>query len=188
MGKNGTLMLLFPLALALLMACGEQDIAQEQRAEPGGGLRVESTAFAETETIPVRYTCDGDDVSPPLSWSEPPAGAQSLVLIGDDPDAPMRTWDHWVLFDIPTGTRSLPEGIPPDPIVPGIGTHGSNSWRRLGYGGPCPPPGEPHRYYYTIYALDASLDLEPGSTRKDIEEAMQGHVLAEGKLMGRYGR
>lgn len=151
-------------------------------------MRVESDAFKAEETIPQRYTCDGEDLSPPLSWSEPPAGTQGLVLIGDDPDAPVGTWDHWVLFNIPAATRSLPEGIPADPVIDGVGTHGSNGWHRLGYGGPCPPKGGAHRYYFKLYALDTTLNLDPGASKKDVETAIEGHILAEGQLIGLYGR
>lgn len=151
-------------------------------------LQLQSDAFAAEGIVPQRFTCDGQDVSPPLSWSEPPAGTLSLVLICDDPDAPVGTWDHWVLFNIPVTTRSLPEGIPADPVVQGIGVHGSNSWQKLGYGGPCPPKGGAHRYYFKLYALDDSLDLDAGAGKNDVEKAMKGHILAEGQLMARYSR
>jgi Raf kinase inhibitor-like YbhB/YbcL family protein len=174
--------------LSVLSAClGEQPPTQPQE-KAGAVLRVESDAFKAEETIPQRYTCDGEDLSPPLSWSEPPAGTQGLVLIGDDPDAPVGTWDHWVLFNIPAATRSLPEGIPADPVIDGVGTHGSNGWHRLGYGGPCPPKGGAHRYYFKLYALDTTLNLDPGASKKDVETAIEGHILAEGQLIGLYGR
>jgi hypothetical protein len=183
--KVGTWLLLI---LTVLSGCqGEQP----QQPEPQGTemeLTIESSAFEMEGTIPKQYTCAGEDVSPPLSWSELPVGTQSLVLVCDDPDAPMGTWDHWVLFNIPAAVRSLPEGVTADPVIEGVGTHGNNSWRRLGYGGPCPPEGPAHRYYFKLYALDTTLDLDPGADKRDVEKAMTGHILAQGQLMARYGR
>lgn len=176
------------LILSALAACQGQEPEQPREEERTAILQVSSDAFDDGTTIPQRYTCDGEDLSPALLWSEPPAGTQSLVLICDDPDAPMRTWDHWVLFNIPVTTRSLPEGMPADTSIPGAGVHGSNSWRQLGYGGPCPPQGAAHRYYFKLYALDTSLDLDAGASKSDVEKAMKGHVLADGQLMGRYSR
>lgn len=188
MGNSFRLGLWMLVLLAALTAC--QGETPERTAQEGTGvtLQIESAAFVAEGTIPQRYTCDKDDVSPPLSWSEPPAGTQSLALIFEDPDAPAGTWTHWVLFNMPAGIRSLPEGVPLDPVVEGTGVHGSNSWRRLGYGGPCPPPGPVHHYYFKLYFLDTSLDLDPGASKKDVEKAIQGHILAEGQLMGEYGR
>lgn len=151
-------------------------------------MDLQSSAFGAGGTIPTMYTCDGQDVSPPLSWSEPPAGTESLVLLCDDPDAPVGTWDHWVLFNIPAASRSLPEGMGAEPVIDGAGVQGTNSWDRIGYGGPCPPKGGEHRYYFRLYALDTNLDLDSGAMRKDVEKALQAHVLAQGQLMGRYGR
>lgn len=174
--------------LVALSAC--QGSRQEQPAQEDVEMKleVESSAFAAGETIPVRYTCDGDDISPPLSWSEPPPGAESLVLIVDDPDAPAGTWTHWVLFNVPATARSLAEGVPPDATVEGVGVHGNSSWRRPGYGGPCPPRGAAHRYLFKLYALDTALDLRPGASQVDVEQALEGHILAQGQLMGKYGR
>lgn len=188
MGKNRLLCIGLALLLGLLAACQGEETASDQQPGVGVNLQVKSTAFAQSEEIPVRFTCDGEDVSPPLSWSEPPPGTQSLVLIADDPDAPGGTWDHWVLFNIPAAVRLLPENVPADPHPSGMGTQGSNSWQNLGYGGPCPPSGSTHRYYFHIHALDSELDLEAGSTKKEIEQAMEGHILAQGALMARYGR
>ena len=176
------------MILALLSGCQNGQPERQVQAGTGIALQIRSDAFEADGTIPQRYTCDGEDLSPPLSWSEPPAGTQSLVLVCDDPDAPAGTWDHWVLFNIAATTHSLPEGIPADPVVKGAGTHGSNSWDRLGYGGPCPPKGAAHRYYFRLYALDTNLDLDPGAEKKDVEKAIEGHILAQGQLMGRYGR
>jgi len=151
-------------------------------------LQVTSSAFEEGGTIPRQYTCDGPDDSPPLAWSGDPAGTQSLALISDDPDAPVGTWVHWVIYDIPPDLTALPEGVAKTDTVEGIGVQGTNDFRRVGYGGPCPPPGKPHRYYFKLYALDTTLGLGPGATKKDVEQAMQGHILAQGQLMGKYGR
>ena len=145
-------------------------------------LSFTSPAFEYGETIPKRYTCDGEDVSPPLTWGEAPEGTHAWVLMMDDPDAPMGTWVHWVLYDLPAETTALPAG------AQGVGTLGRNSWGRNDYGGPCPPPGKPHRYFFRLYALDAPLGLPPGATKAQVERAMQGHILAQGEWMGRYGR
>lgn len=149
---------------------------------------IESPAFPENGNIPRKYTCDGPDVSPALRWNEPPAGTKSFALIADDPDAPVGTWVHWVVYDLPATTRELPEGVPKQKDVPRGGRQGTNDFRRLGYGGPCPPPGKPHRYFFKLYALSVMLDLESGATKADVERAMKGKVLAEAKVMGRYGR
>lgn len=145
-------------------------------------LSVSSPAFDDGADIPVKYTCDGENLSPPLSWSGVPEDAQSLVLIVDDPDAPAGTFVHWVLFDLSPDESSLSEGST------GVGTQGENSSRQLGYTGPCPPQGPTHRYFFKLYALDQPTKLEPGATKADVERAMQGHVLAQGELVGRYGR
>jgi Raf kinase inhibitor-like YbhB/YbcL family protein len=148
-------------------------------------LVLTSTALVPAEPIPPRYTCDGDNISPPLQWSAPPDGTQSFALIVDDPDAPGGTWVHWVLFNLPEGTRDLPEAIPPDADLSGGGRHGSNSWKLLGYGGPCPPGGT-HRYFFKLFALDTVLNLDAGASKDDLLQAMQGHVLAQTELMGTY--
>jgi Raf kinase inhibitor-like YbhB/YbcL family protein len=174
--------------LILLGAC--QTAGSETPLEQGTvvALQLESNAFAPGETIPQRYTCDGEDLSPSLSWSEPLSETQSLVILCDDPDAPAGTWNHWVFFNVLPTIRSLPEGVPPDQVVEGVGAQGSNSWQRVGYGGPCPPSGSVHRYVFKIYALDATLDLNAGASVKDVKKAMAGHVLVEGQLAGQYGR
>ena len=160
-------------------------------AAPGGfamTFALTSKAFDHGGTIPKRFTCDGPDISPALSWNEPPPGTKSLALISDDPDAPVGTWVHWVAFDIPAGTRELPEGVAKTADLPGGGKQGKTDFGRIGYGGPCPPPGKPHRYYFKLYALDTQLNLKPGSTKADVESAMKGHILAQAELVGRYGR
>ncbi|HTY21869.1 MAG TPA: YbhB/YbcL family Raf kinase inhibitor-like protein [Desulfomonilaceae bacterium] len=150
-------------------------------------MEVKSTAFQEGAMIPKLYTCDDKDISPPLSWSGLPAGVKSIALIMDDPDAPVGTWVHWVLFNIPPDTTGLAENMPRTASLPNGAKHGNNSWSNLGYGGPCPPGGT-HRYYFKVYALDVVLALSTGVTKAQLLKAMEGHILAEGQLMGRYTR
>jgi len=150
-------------------------------------MEIKSSAFGSGEIIPVKYTCDGADFSPPLEWTAGPAGTKSFALICDDPDAPMGTWVHWVIYDIPPTATMLAEGITRDRELPGGGTQGINDFRRLGYGGPCPPGGT-HRYFFKLYALDAALGLKPGITKDQLLTAMKGHILAEAQLMGTYRR
>lgn len=152
-------------------------------------LAISSGSFANGGNIPKKFTCDGADVSPELSWTNPPAGAESFALIADDPDAPVGTWTHWVIFDLPPTTRSLPEGVSKmmDKLPDG-GSQGLNDFGKIGYGGPCPPPGKVHRYFFKLYALDRKLGLKPGSTRARLEQAMQSHVLDEADWMGKYRR
>lgn len=150
-------------------------------------IHLTSSAFQEGGMIPPKYTCDGDDVSPPLSWKPVPPNVKSLALIADDPDAPNGTWVHWVMYDIPPEELELSEGIPGIPTIASGGKHGINDFKRHGYGGPCPPSGT-HRYYFKLYALDCEIDLPPGITKDRLEKAMEGHIVGEGKLMGRYHR
>lgn len=169
------------LALLLLVACTPQG---------GVSMKLTSSAFSEGAEIPSQYTCDGENTSPQLEISDVPANAKSLTLVMDDPDVPAavrpeRMWDHWVVFNIPPETKTIPAGQNPQ------GTSGKNSRGTLTYGGPCPPPQyEPsrHRYFFKLYALDAMLDLQEGATKNEVEQAMKGHILAEAKLMGTYQR
>jgi Raf kinase inhibitor-like YbhB/YbcL family protein len=151
-------------------------------------IELSSTAFADGETIPNLYTGDGTGVSPPLQWSDPPQGTKSFALICDDPDAPRGTWVHWVLFNFPADQRLLEEAVPAQRVLASGAIHGKNDFGKIGYGGPAPPPGKPHRYFFKLYALDTLLDLAPGVAKSQVVAAMRGHVLAEGQLMGRYGR
>ena len=153
-----------------------------------GNMQLTSTAFAEGQAIPAKYTCDDKNLSPPLKWSGAPPGAKSLVLIADDPDAPGGTWVHLVLYDLPATWSELSEDLPKGQHLPTGAKHGLNDFKHLGYGGPCPPPGKPHRYFFKLYALDAFLDLKPGATKKEVERAMENHVLTHGQLMGTYKR
>ena len=151
-------------------------------------LELTSPAFAEGQAIPVKHTCDGSDVSPALEWAGAPPGTRSYALIADDPDAPMGTWVHWVLYGLPGTTTSLPENVVASEMLSGGARQGLTDFRRVGYGGPCPPPGKPHRYFFKLYALDTELALKPRATKAELVSAMTGHVLAEGTLMGTYGR
>lgn len=150
-------------------------------------FQLASPAFPAGSAIPARFSCDGEDISPELQWSDPPAGTQSFALIMDDPDAPGGVWVHWVLFRIPAAARGLPEALPGDEQLPDGARHGLNDFGGPGYGGPCPPSGT-HHYYFKLYALDQSLDLAPQATAADLASAMEGHILAQVELMGTYGR
>ena len=148
---------------------------------------ITSPAFLPEGEIPRRYTCDGEDISPALDWSGLPEGTKSIALISDDPDAPMGTWVHWVLFNLPGETKELAEHIPPDKTLTNGARQGANDFRKIGYGGPCPPGGT-HRYFFKIYALDTQFDLPPGAKKAELLKAMQGHILGQGQLMGKYKR
>lgn len=170
------------LSVALLVSAAGMAMAQDKTR-----IALRSAAFEQGGAIAPTQTCDGGDVSPPLSWSGVPSGAKSLALLCEDPDAPRGLWVHWVLYDVPPSATALPQGVAPREMLPGGGTHGKNDFGKLGYGGPCPPSGT-HRYFFRIYALDALLSLPPGQTRAELLRAMKGHVLAEGELMGTYSR
>lgn len=147
-----------------------------------------SSAFENNEMIPAKYTCDGDDVSPPLSWAAVPQGTQSLTLICDDPDAPAGTWSHWVLYNISPDRDGLEENVPRDERLSQIGMQGRNDFGNSGYGGPCPPRGSTHHYYFRLYALDTTLEAMEGATRKQVLNRIQDHVLAQTELIGLYAR
>jgi Raf kinase inhibitor-like YbhB/YbcL family protein len=151
-------------------------------------FKLNSHAFSDGADIPKKYTCDGDDVSPELHWTDQPPAAKSFALIVDDPDAPSGTWVHWVLFDLPGDGHDLPEGAGKRAPLPIGAQQGTNDFKKTGYGGPCPPPGKPHRYFFKMYALDAKLSLKASAAKAEVEKAMQGHILGQGELLGRYGR
>ena len=151
-------------------------------------MQLTSTAFGEGQPIPDKYTCAGKNMSPPLQWGAAPSATRSLALIVDDPDAPAGTWVHWVVYDLPQTSNALPEDLPKSQYVPQGAKQGLNDFKHLGYGGPCPPAGKPHRYFFKLYALDVPLDLKPGASKQEVERAMDKHVLAEGRLMGAYQR
>ena len=149
---------------------------------------ISSPSFQNGKDIPKKFTCDAEDVSPALSWTDPPQGSKSFALIADDPDAPRGTWTHWVLFDLPPAMTSLPEGVPKVSELTGGGRQGTNDFPKIGYGGPCPPPGKPHRYFFKLYALDSQVNLKAGASKQEVEQAMQNHILGKTELMGKYGR
>jgi Raf kinase inhibitor-like YbhB/YbcL family protein len=177
------------LSVLILIGVGCQSSpAIISKGEPIMSITITSAAFSEGKSIPGKYTCDGEDVSPPLDWLGIPKGAQSLVLITDDPDAPVGTWVHWVIFNMPVSLNRIPEGISKSEVIEGIGTQGRNDSHKIGYNGPCPPKGKPHRYFFKLYALDATLDLMAGASKIDVEKAMKSHILAQGQLIGTYSR
>ncbi len=150
-------------------------------------MEIKSSSFIHEAMIPAKYTCDGQNISPPLVWSNSPKETESFALICDDPDSPVGTWVHWVIFDMPASVNSLPESVSRQKDIAGTGKNGINSFGNYGYDGPCPPDGT-HRYYFKLYALDTVLNLKAGSTKEDLLATMKGHVLEEAQLMGRYKR
>lgn len=151
-------------------------------------LEIKSNAFKNNESIPQKYTCKGEDISPPLFWSDVPSGVKSFVLICDDPDAPVGTWDHWVIYNIPSDRVTMEENIPKIDQLPDGSLQGKNGWDKVGYGGPCPPPGKPHRYFFKLYALDIMLDLKAGAVKNDVLKAMEGHILDQAEIIGIFKR
>ena len=172
--------------LSTVFACGPEAPMLVKEGEMA--IALSSTAFKEGDKIPVKYTCEGQDISPPLEWGEPPQETRAFVLIMDDPDAPMGVFTHWVIFNIPSDSRKLPEAMPTQAQLPSGALQGKSDFGRTGYGGPCPPPGRPHRYQFTLYALDQPLDLKAGISKKQLLGAMQDHILAQGQLTGIYQR
>ena len=148
-------------------------------------MQLESSAFTHDGLIPTKYTCEGDSISPPLNWHNPPTGTNSFVLIVEDPDAPQGTFTHWVVYDIPASIQQLPEGIVSEPTIVHGGTQGKNDFGQIGFGGPCPPAGS-HRYFFKLHALDRQLSLAPGANKQEIESAMAEHILESAELMARY--
>jgi Raf kinase inhibitor-like YbhB/YbcL family protein len=177
------LIVLACLGTSLLAGCTSGD---QSSVEPEMVLVVSSPSFEEGGQIPEEYTCDGRNISPLLNWSEPPAGTRSLALIMDDRDAPGGVFTHWVIFNLPAGSTQLVEAIPTDPELPSGALQGNNDLGHTGYGGPCPPPGSPHRYRFTLYAVDETLELGPGASRSQVLQALEGHLLAQGQLTGTY--
>lgn len=151
-------------------------------------MEIRSSAFQNGGDIPTKYTCDGTDLSPPLKWENPPSGTKAFALIADDPDAPAGTWVHWVIYDLPAEAKELAKGTPASESLVSGAKQGMNDFRKIGYGGPCPPPGPAHRYFFTLYALDAETKLKPRATKQQLLSAIKGHILAEAQLMGRYKR
>ena len=175
-----------------LIAGGGNMLAQAKdqmntKIKGGKTMEIKSSSFNHEDMIPARYTCDGQNISPPLAWSGAPKETKSFALICDDPDAPAGIWVHWVIFDIPANVNSLPEKVSRQEEIAGLGKSGKNTSHRFGYDGPCPPGGT-HRYYFKLYALDTMLDLKLGATKTQFLEVMRRHVLAEAQLMGKYKR
>ncbi len=170
-----------------IMVYQDQSVNQTNKIRGGVTMEIRSSAFKEGAIIPQKYSCDGLDISPQLEWSHVPEGTSTFALICDDPDAPAGTWVHWVLFDLPGDMYELPEGTPIVEILKNGAKQGKNDFGKLGYGGPCPPGGT-HRYYFKIYALDKEIESKAGITKRELLKAMEGHILAEGQLMGRYKR
>jgi Raf kinase inhibitor-like YbhB/YbcL family protein len=186
MGKRGIcfaviLSMVLCLVAVLPAGCKSQEMLSAENT-----LSLSSAAFQDGKAIPDKYTCRGEDVSPPLSWDEPPAGTQSLALIVDDLDT-SRKFTHWVIFNIASDVRNLPEFVSGRSTMPGT-LEGKNDFGKLGYGGPCPPSGKAHRYRFTLYALDIALNLEAGVSKGQVLDALKGHILAQGQLIGTYQR
>ena len=158
------------------------------RGQQAWKIELKTTSFTSGGFIPRRFTCEAADVSPALTWTEPPTGTQSFAIIEDDPDAPSGTFVHWLVYDLPATYRHLTEALSRNDQMLGGGRQGTNDFSRTGYNGPCPPPGRPHRYFIRLYALDAKLNLRPAAARRDLEAAMQGHILAQAELLGRFQR
>lgn len=178
---------LFITFLFLCMCLGSNSNEQSTSGGEKMEIKMTSSAFKEGDIIPRKYTCDGQDISPPLAWESVPDATKSLALISDDPDAPMGTWVHWVIFNLPPDAKELSENVPTQRELKNGAKQGTNDFRRIGYGGPCPPRGT-HRYYFKLYALDTMIDISPGATKSQLLKAMEGHILAQGQLMGKYSR
>ncbi len=186
------------LAFGAMSGCGDRSAVLPTVSPSAQTIRLTSTVFTEGGMIPREFTCDGAGKSPPLQWSDVPQAARSLVLICDDPDAPMGTWSHWVLYDLDPSVTSFDAGVAAEPVVtlesktndrqPRLTfSQGKNDFGKIGYGGPCPPSGV-HRYFIRLYALDQRTELAPGATRSELFKAIAGHIVAEGHLMGKYAR
>jgi Raf kinase inhibitor-like YbhB/YbcL family protein len=181
--------LLSPILLMPVVSCGNLASGSAQGKDPAqSSFRIESAAFKERAFIPARFSCQGENVSPPLAWTDSPAGARSFALIVEDPDAPAGTWTHWAVFNLPAQARAMDENAPKQGELPNGGLQGMTSFGSVGYGGPCPPPGKAHRYFFRLYALDTVLNLKAGAAKAGVLAAMKGHILGEAQLMGRFKR
>ena len=176
------------LLTALLFALDLGSAFSAAETKGGASMELKSSAFQNGADIPVKYTCDGKDISPPLSWVNVPGGTKALALIADDPDAPVGTWVHWVIYDLPADAKELPEGIATTETLADGSKQGVNDFRKTGYGGPCPPPGTAHRYYFKLYALSAPTEVKPRATKQRLLQAIKSYTLGEAQLMGRYKR
>jgi Raf kinase inhibitor-like YbhB/YbcL family protein len=171
--------------MALALFFGAAIMPSSSAQEP---LKITSPSFSNGGNIEKKFTCDGADVSPQLSWTSSPPETKSFALLVDDPDAPVGNWNHWAIWNIPADSHGLPEGLSKDPKLRDGAEQGRNDFKRTGYNGPCPPPGKPHRYYFKLFALNTRLDLKAGSSKRELEAAMKGHIVAQSEWMGRYGR
>jgi Raf kinase inhibitor-like YbhB/YbcL family protein len=179
------------VAIAVLFsvyACAAVRPTDPQAGGQKMAFSLSSSDFENGSTIPKNFTCDGADVSPELSWSDAPKETQSFALIADDPDAPVGTWTHWVIYNLAADTKSTPQNVNKIDQLPDGVMQGRNDFRKIGYGGPCPPTGKPHRYFFRLYALDTKLNLKAGASRQEVEQAMNRHVVGQAELMGKYGR
>ena len=158
------------------------------KGEHGMAFALSSKSFSDGGDIGKKFTCDGTDVSPELQWTGAPAGTKAFALIADDPDAPAGTWTHWLLYDLPPDATSLAEGTSKQPELANGARQGRNDFGKIGYNGPCPPPGKPHRYFFKLYALDGKLNLKPGASKQEVERAIASHTLAKAEWIGRYKR
>jgi Raf kinase inhibitor-like YbhB/YbcL family protein len=162
-------------------------VAQSPAQKPTEAkLRLTSASFEADSALPAKYTCDGPDVSPALAWNEPPAGTKSFALVVDDPDTPKKTVIHWLIYDLPAATRTLPEGVPTKAKLPDGSRQGKNDHGKIGYSGPCPPAGAAHHYFFKLYTLDYQTGLKPKATAADVEKAIKGHILAQAELIARF--
>jgi Raf kinase inhibitor-like YbhB/YbcL family protein len=180
--KMGFKLAMFSLIILLGAGCiSKEEVNMEK-------ISISAEGFKDGTTIPDIYTCKGKDISPSISWNGIPAGTKSIALIMDDPDAPGGTFVHWILYNVPAQTQKLLEGMTHDKTLADGSMQGMTDFGRTGYGGPCPPPGKPHRYFFKIYALDSMINLPPGASKKQLENAMAGHILAKGEIVGIYKR
>lgn len=185
-GHVAILLIVMSLISVLIIGCAPR---QQPIKDGEIALSMSSRAFQEGQGIPDKYTCQGRDISPPLAWSEPPAGTRSFTLIMDDPDAPGGVFTHWVIFNIPPDSRELPEAVPIQDQLSSGALQGNSDFGKIGYVGPCPwPPGSLHRYQFILYAIDQTLDLNAGATKQEVLDAMQGNILAQAQLTGTYQR
>jgi Raf kinase inhibitor-like YbhB/YbcL family protein len=184
---NKQLIITILFVMSIFIGCEPEETEQTKQKGETMALNVTSSAFEHNGMIPAKYTADGADVSPPLDWEGVPEGTESLVVICDDPDAPMGTWVHWLAWNIPPTAAGLNENVPPDAVLKNGICQGTTDFGRIGYGGPAPPSGT-HRYFFKVYALDTTLDLPADSVKQELEDAMEGHILAQGELIGKYSR
>ncbi|MCL7414740.1 MAG: YbhB/YbcL family Raf kinase inhibitor-like protein [ANME-2 cluster archaeon] len=179
------------LLLVLFSGCISDELEQKTQNKEETimkNISISSAAFENGSTMPVEYTCDGADHSPALAWKGLPDGTRSITLIMDDPDAPGRTFVHWVIYNLPADSTELTTAVPRNKSLDDSSLQGKNDFGKIGYNGPCPPPGKPHRYFFKVYALDTVLDLKSGASKSQVEAAMSGHILAQGEMIGKFGR